>query len=241
MKIGLAQTKPLRGDIPTNISRHLKLINLAVDNGAELIIFPELSITGYEPTLAKELATTPDDSRFAVFQQASDANNLTIGIGAPLQKAEGLTISLLLFQPHRQREIYSKRHLHPDEEPFFVSGQNITGTIAQGQIALAICYELSVPRHAATAFRNGAEIYLASVAKTAEGVSRAAERLAQISRQYRMTTFMVNCLGACDGMRCSGNSAAWNPRGECLARLDEEHEGILVVDTSSGEAQTRTL
>lgn len=63
MKICAAQTRPFKGDIQKNIDTHKKLINLAVSNGADLIFFPELSLTGYEPKLSKELATIQADSR----------------------------------------------------------------------------------------------------------------------------------------------------------------------------------
>jgi predicted amidohydrolase len=61
-KICVAQTRPVKGDIQSNINSHKNLINLAVAIVAELIIFPELSLTGYDPTLAKELATSAHDS-----------------------------------------------------------------------------------------------------------------------------------------------------------------------------------
>ena len=64
MKIGVVQTRPITGDIQANIANHKQWIERAVVDGAELIIFPELSLTGYEPTLAKELATDQDDPRF---------------------------------------------------------------------------------------------------------------------------------------------------------------------------------
>jgi len=57
MKICVAQTRPVKGDIQSNIENHKKFIDLAVSGGADTIIFPELSLTGYEPELAKELAT----------------------------------------------------------------------------------------------------------------------------------------------------------------------------------------
>jgi len=63
----LHRLRPLKGDIQSNIKNHKILIDLAVYNGADTIIFPELSLTGYEPELAKKLATTPDDSRFDDF------------------------------------------------------------------------------------------------------------------------------------------------------------------------------
>ena len=75
MKIAVAQTRPVKGDIKANIEHHKKMINLAISHGADMIIFPELSITGYEPELAKELATNQDDSRFDELQQISDTQS----------------------------------------------------------------------------------------------------------------------------------------------------------------------
>ena len=54
MKICVAQTRPLKGDIKGNIENHKKLIASAVSHQADLIIFPELSLTGYEPGLGKK-------------------------------------------------------------------------------------------------------------------------------------------------------------------------------------------
>ena len=55
MKLCAAQIKPINGDIEANIEKHKKLIDLAIANGADIIIFPELSITGYEPAVATGL------------------------------------------------------------------------------------------------------------------------------------------------------------------------------------------
>lgn len=57
MKIAIAQTRPFKGDISANIETHKKLIELAISYKADTIFFPELSVTGYEPELAKDLAT----------------------------------------------------------------------------------------------------------------------------------------------------------------------------------------
>ena len=54
MKICAAQTRPFRGDVQRNIAKHKKIIDLAASNGADIIIFPELSLSGYEPKLSKE-------------------------------------------------------------------------------------------------------------------------------------------------------------------------------------------
>jgi predicted amidohydrolase len=236
MRIAAAQTLPVQGDIQTNIENHNKLINLALSNGADTIIFPELSLTGYEPTLAKELATTLDDSRLDEFQTISDANRVIIGVGIPLKNDPLPIISMVIFQPDRPRQVYSKQYIHADEEPYFVNGRNPTTTLLNHpNIALAICYEISIPQHAQAAHQNGAEIYIASVAKFVNGIDKSLMRLSEIARTYSMTVIMSNCTGLCDGEQCAGKSAVWNNKGEPLGQLNDAGEGLLIFNTDTGE------
>lgn len=236
MKICLAQTRPVKGDVQSNIERHKIMIDLAVSDGAEMIIFPELSITGYEPELAKELATTENDDRFDDFQKISDANQITIGIGAPLKQNAGISISMIFFQPQLARTVYSKKYLHADEEAFFVSVQSSIGLIGgEARIAPAICYELMVPEHSAAASENGAKIYLTSVANTAQGVERATASLSAIAEKYAMTALMANCVGRCDNFVSAGSSAVWNDKGLLVGQLNDTSEGILTFDTETQE------
>src|SRR5262245_23002124 len=122
MKIGVAQTRPVKGDIRANILNHVKLVQRASARDADAIFFPELSLTGYEPTLAKDLATNIDDRRFEIFQNLSDSNNIVIGVGIPTKSGSGYLISMLIFHPNCPRQIYSKQYVHPDELPYFVNG-----------------------------------------------------------------------------------------------------------------------
>ncbi|WP_247236200.1 carbon-nitrogen hydrolase family protein [Telluribacter sp. SYSU D00476] len=239
MKLCVAQTRPVRGDIEQNIESHQKLIELALSHGATTILFPELSITGYEPELAEALATGPDDHRLDPFQQISDERQVTLGIGVPTRSDKGLHISLVVFQPQQDRQLYCKRYLHPDEYPYFVSGTSTTRLSGlHGRMALAICYELSVPRHAEEASRQGASIYLASVAKSVEGVGKAHPRLAEIASTYSMTTLMANSVGYCDTFTCGGRSAIWNSAGKRVGQLDDTSEGLLIYDTDTEEVIT---
>lgn len=233
MKIGIAQIRSITGDIPANIAAHKRLISRAVAHGVDRLILPELSVTGYEPTLAHDLAMELSDCRLDDFQGLSDTHQLTLGVGVPLQTPQGITISLLIFQPGQPREVYAKKYLHPDEEAYFVSGQGTLSTLGKGTLALAICYELSVPEHAETASKNGANLYLASVAKTARGIEKAGERLATIAKDYAMTVLVANCVGSCDGEEGGGMSAIWNKSGELLAQLNDTDEGVLILDTET--------
>lgn len=236
MRLCVAQIKPISGAVQRNIDQHKQLVVLAITQHADVVIFPELSLTGYEPKLANQLAAEQDDSRFDTFQQLADTYSLTIGIGAPTKGKTGLCISLIIFQPNLARQTYSKEYLHPDEEAFFVSGQRFSGLIGpKANIALAICYELSVPEHLANASKKGAEIYLTSVAKSSEGVRKASERLATIARQKSMIVLMANCIGPCDNFVGAGQSAIWTNKGALVGQLDDTHEGILLIDTDTQE------
>jgi predicted amidohydrolase len=83
MKICIAQTKPIKGNVLANIEAHKKFIELALTINAEAVFFPELSLTGYEPELAKKLATNQNDNRLDIFQQICDNNQIIIGLGLP--------------------------------------------------------------------------------------------------------------------------------------------------------------
>jgi predicted amidohydrolase len=238
MKIALAQTKPVRGDIQKNIENHVTLIEQAAANDAAVIIFPELSLTGYEPSLAKELATDATDSRLDIFQQLSDAKQITIGLGVPTNSADGIHITMVLFQPNKPRQVNSKMYLHADEEPFFVPGNNLTAlVINDNPVALAICYEISIPEHSESAYKNGAQIYIASVAKTVKGVERSMVQLGDIASKFGMTVLLSNCVGMSEDGECGGRSSAWNNKGILLGQLNDTGEGLLIIDTGTQEVQ----
>lgn len=242
MKIGVAQTRPVKGDIHANIVQHKKLIALAVELEANLLVFPELSITGYEPELARELATTQDDERFDDFQLISNGSKVVMGIGVPIQAGTGIMIGMVIFQPNKPRQTYNKQYLHADELPFFVAGD--TPLFLDGEkdkIAFAICYELSVPEHAIDAVTHGANVYLCSVAKTAAGAAKAIETLAGTARSHHMAVLMSSCVGHCDNFDCGGRTTVIDDEGQLLAQLDDCHEGILIYDTETMEIIERIL
>jgi predicted amidohydrolase len=242
MKICVAQTRPVKGDIQTNINNHKKLIALAVSYGADIIIFPELSITGYEPELAKELATEPEDKRLDDFQNVSDSKHITIGVGMPLKSDSSIVISMILFQPHQPRQTYCKQYLHHDEEPYFIAGKHQVPSMKnKNKMALAICYELSVPEHSENAFKSGAEIYIASVAKSVSGAATAIKTLSDIANKYSMTVLMSNCIGYCDNVYCGGKTSIWNNKGILAGQLNDTNEGIIIINTDTQEVIEKTI
>ncbi|MBC3542309.1 carbon-nitrogen hydrolase family protein [Rufibacter sediminis] len=242
MKISIAQIKPIKGDISANINKHKQMISLASSLKASAIFFPELSVTGYEPRLAEELATDEYDQRFDDFQQISDTSNITIGLGVPTNSDTGIRITMVIFQPGRARQMYSKQQLHADELPFFAPGEKqAIITVDQTKIAPAICYESLQPAHADAAAKMGAEIYLASVAKSQNGVNKAMVHYPEVAKEHAMPVLMANCVGACDDFVSVGQSSVWTNQGVLLAQLDNENEGLLVFDTETEEVTLQAV
>lgn len=242
MKICLAQAKAVKGNIAANIENHKRLVKSAASQGASMVVFPELSLTGYEPSLAAELATGTDDPRFAVLRNLCDSAGIVIVAGMPIRHGKGVFISMLLFQPDQPLRLYSKKYLHADEEPFFVSGPNFpvlqTGDV---KVGLGICYELSVPEHAEAAFEGGAGCYLVSAVKSVNGIAKAHERLSEIAAAYSAPALLCNSVGESDGFTCGGQSACWDTKGRLLAQLNAQDEGLLLFNTGSGEAEAVPL
>lgn len=236
MKICAAQTEPVKGDIQANIKQHLDLIDLALKKEAELIIFPELSISGYEPTLAQELATRSEDIRFDVFQRKSDQNNIVISIGAPIINGDKVSIGMTIFRPNEARKSYLKKYLYHTEEDSFIRGESFTNLMVKdSNIGLAICYEISVPEHQKVAFENGAEIYVAGVVESVERIDPAIEKMAKTASKYSTPVLMANCVGISGGYNCAGKSSIWNVKGELMGQLNTTESGVLIYDTLSNK------
>jgi len=233
MKIALAQIRTIKGNISENIKTHLKYINLAVENSVDLILFPELSITGYEPDLAKKLAFRLNDGKFDQFQKLCNSSGIIIGLGVPFQNDNGITISLLILKPNQPIQVYSKEHLHGDETPYFIAGNQPSNFIKNTSISLAICYEVFVEAHAIKAKKAGATIYLASVAKSEKGIIKAYKRLPQIAKKNNLMVLMCNNIGFCDNFEAIGQSAAWDSQGQLIGQLNDVKEGLLIVDTKN--------
>ena len=242
MNISVAQTRPIRGDISGNIGSHKKLIQLAVSHKTDAIFFPELSLTGYEPELAKKLATDIDDSRFDDFQIISDTSKITIGLGVPTKTNSGTQITMIIFQPNKPRQTYSKQQLHSDEFPYFIRGEKqIILTVANKNIAPAICYESLQTDHSENARKLGAEIYLTSVAKSQNGINKAMKHYPSVAKKLSIPVLMSNCIGFCDNFESVGKSSVWTKEGNLAGQLDEKLEGIIIFDTETEKIIEQTL
>lgn len=234
MNIGISQIKPSKGAILANIEKHIKFVELAASLKANSVFFPELSLTGYEPELAKDLATNQNDDRFDQFQEVSNLRNITIGVGIPTKTKSGIHISMIVFQPNQEPITYSKQQLHEDELPYFEKGnEQVIIEIENQKIIPAICYESLQPKHAENATKLGGNIYIASVAKSQGGVEKGFIHYPEIAKKYAMPVLMANCIGECDNFVTVGFSSVWNKEGKLVAQLNNENEGIIIFNTET--------
>lgn len=232
MKIALAQYQSIKGDIAANVKKHLVFLEESSKHRVDLVVFPELSLSGYEPTLAKELAMELTDDRLEPFQVFSNTKNVTVLAGFPGFSSKGTCISLAIFQPHQPAIRYSKRYLHEDEWPYFVSGDKSPILLVNGiKIGLTICYELSVAEHNALLAQSNIDLYLASVAKTTNGMLTASRTLSSFAQTQGVPVAVVNSVGPADNFVASGGSSAWDQQGSKIMELGQAEEGLMLLDT----------
>lgn len=242
MKICAAQIRPEPGLILHNTERHKRFIKQAVELQAELIFFPELSLTGFEPELAQALAMSADCDLLDDFQRLSDEYRMMIGLGVPLLKKAKVQIGMVWFQPRKPRTHYAKQILHPDEFAYFSPGHDrLLLDVGLCRIAPAICYESLQPVHSDQAVNAGANLYLASVAKPQAGIIKACQYYPNMAEKHRMPVIMANSVGPCDDFISAGYSAAWDINGRLMAQMDDQAEGLLMVDTDRNKAEVYTV
>jgi len=242
MRVAIAQIAAIKGNIEKNIENHLKWIKLAIQNNAGVLVFPELSLTGYEPELAEILATNQDDTRLDVIQNLSDRNGITIGVGLPTKDERDTFISMIIFQPYKERITYSKQYLYPPEQPIFKAGKNpLVLNIETEVVSPAICYEISNKAHCEFAKRNKATLYIASVLSSINGIDDDMKKLSDIAKNNNLVTFMANYVGESGGYKCAGKSSIWDTTGKLIGQLDGETEGIIMYDTETKEIVKETL
>ncbi|MEO8237218.1 MAG: carbon-nitrogen hydrolase family protein [Flavobacterium sp.] len=235
MILAAAQTKPKRGNIDSNLLDHYRLIEIAAQKGADLIAFPELSITGYERENAAELAFSEDDSRIGHLRELAVEHNIIIIAGAPIQTESELFIGEFIIFPDNSISIYTKQFLHEGEDEFFQSSfdYNPTITIENQKISFAICADIDNPLHPENASKKETSIYIASIFFTPNGIPNAYRDLQNYAQKHKMNVLMSNFSGESWGYPSGGKSAFWNNKGELVAQMNDSDSGLLVLENQN--------
>lgn len=235
MILAAAQTNPSDNNTEENIQQHLEMIDEAFTHGVQLIVFPEMSLTGYEREKALELAFVPDDIRVEVFREKAKNYEMIIIVGAPVMIQSELYIGSFIFQPDGSVCIYTKQFLHDGEEQFFSPGITAKTAIKIGdeKIAIAICADITNPLHPANAYKNQANLYIASLFYTPDGIEEAYQQLSRYAGVYKMNVLMSNYCGDSYGLRAAGQSAFWNSDGILKGKLTiDNEEGLLIINSN---------
>jgi predicted amidohydrolase len=240
--IAAAQTIPKKGEIEKNLMIHERLILKAAERGVDLIVFPELSLTGYEPGLAKELAMTFFGPQIQLLISLAARHNIIVIAGAPVQIDKFLYIGAYIFLPDNSVSLYLKHYLHPGEEEVFSPGFfNPHIDIGTEKASLAICADITHSNHAAKAAESGNALYLASVFITPEGYEKDTSLLHKYAQQYNMGIVMANFGGDSGGTQSAGKSAIWSDAGGKVAALEGLGEGLVIAKREGGKWTGKVL
>lgn len=241
LSVAAGQFAPVRGCIEENMHYHKVLVESAASAGVNIIIFPELSLTGYEPEIAEELALADGDC-FNPLQALSDRYDITIIAGAPLCiKNSKPAIGACVISSKRPVSYYRKMYLHPGESDYFsVGNRECIFKERTFDVGVAICADAGQPVHVERTVQQGAEVYLNSVL-SAGGYEKDAGQLQRYARLYAMPTLMANYCGPSGGWKPVGKSAAWDARGELIAQAPEDCAALVTMNIQDGECSGKVI
>lgn len=239
MVIALAQTSPIIGDLDYNLKEHCEFIKLASGHGADLIAFPEMSLTGYVRDTASELSFTENDPRLEALRKLAVENNIIIVAGAPIRVGTEMHIGSFVLFPDNQISIYTKQFLYTGEEVFFTPSLNYNPLIELDNnfIRLAICADIMNPEHPKNQNAAGAAIYIAGICFSEASINNAHEVLSDYARTYSMSVLMSNVCGEFHGIQAGGRSAIWSEKGDLIAELNGTDRGLLLA-SKNGDVWT---
>jgi predicted amidohydrolase len=235
--MAVAQFDAISGDLNHNIACHLALMEEAAKQKAAVVLFPELSITGYCSNLldldAAALAVDPRGRALADLRAACAYFNMAVIIGAPVKSPDGLHLaSIVIARSGEIAAIYNKMYLDPDERGWFDAGdQPQQITIDGWNMGLGICYDSSFPEHARGYALAGADVYLLSGAFP-RGRSDFRRTIYFPARSLENTIYLAfaNYVGGHDDMTYGGMSGFYGPDGQAICDAGTEKSGIAILD-----------
>ena len=234
--IAAAQSASVPGDITRNAASHGRVAAVAAKCGAQLLVFPELSLTGYELALARAHPVRPDSSELEPLRRLSLDAHMTVVAGGPMLNEHGqLHITAFIFHPDGSVSMYTKQHVHQSEEHVFTSGPGGAALLIENStVALAICADASHPQHAAHAAAHGANVYAVGAMITEDAYVRKAGLLQTYAREHRMAVLLANYSGATGGEESAGKSAIWSEEGQLVAACTGSEEALLMATMHNG-------
>ena len=231
LRVAAAQAVAEPGEIGRNVATAVRLVRLAAERGAGVVVFPELFLCCYDLGLLRREPERcdlgPDDARLDSVRTACRKARVVAVVGASVRDEDGRTISALVIDAAGDVAArYDKQHLDRSERDLFRPGTESCAVDIDGwRLAIGICYDGTFPEHARAAALAGAHGYVCPVSHTERSVVHPAR-----ARENTMYVALSNHLGDADGRRLCGHSAIWDPNGGVLADAGPANEGLALAD-----------
>jgi len=226
LTIAVAQPGLVAHDVPTNAEAHAAAITAA---SADVVVFPELSLTGFE------LAADPvsaDDPALARMVEACAATGAVALAGAPVRDADGREyIATLAVDGHGVTVAYRKMWLHDPEPERFAAGDTPAVLEVRGwRLGLAICMDTGVPEHARRTAELGMDVYVASTLFSRAVAGQLDERMPRIAADHGVWVAAVSYAGPSSHYpETSGGSGIWAPDRSLVAKAGPETGAVLTA------------
>ena len=229
MRVALGQFGAQLGNVRANLDKMQAMSADAARADADVVCFPELSLSGYlldaaayTPRLLGEVADAVDE-----LASESARHDMTLVYGAPKRVGGGLRNAVVMQPPNESRIVYAKTHLDAVERAVFDRGDRFV--VARQGIGLACCYDLAFPEAARAVNLLGARLLLVPMAWEAK---RGFVMANVVPARAVENIFYVACANQCGKVgpfTFRGGSCLVDPLGRTCACLGDE-EGLAVSD-----------
>ena len=246
LNLALAQIATKLGDVDANLDKHLDYINQAREQRADLVVFPELSLTGY---VLQDLVATvahrpvPEDPVFKHLLKASRHLDLVVGFVDEDSRHRFFIASAYLSGGkvlHVHHKVYLPTYGLFDEGRFFAWGDSVRAFDTRfGRAGLLICEDFWHASPPYLLWLDGADIMLFSSASPGRGLTdkeklESARWVERVNKAYAsmFTSFVAhsNRVGFEDGLLFWGGATVNDPNGELLARGPYFEEALTVTE-----------
>lgn len=243
LRVVMAQLNLCVGDTAGNVAKVAAAINQAKDDfAADIILFPELTLTGYPP---EDLLLHPgylQDVDTALHQLVATVSGIDVVIGHPEKTAAGLYNSASYIREAKIIATYRKQSLPNysvfDEERYFLAANETTLVEVKGiKVALSICEDLWHSGPMDNAMQSGAQLMLNLNASPYHvGKQHEREKALQLRAKGAAPVVYVNLVGGQDELVFDGGSFVVDAEGRVTQRADSFLEGLYLVefDLTSG-------
>ncbi len=246
LTLALAQINTRLGDVQANLEKHLALAKEAQASGADLVIFPELSLTGYvlqdiTSTVARH--PTPDEPVFHSLLEASQGLDMVVGFVDEDSRHRFYISSAYLSRGevvHVHHKVYLPTYGLFDEGRFFAWGDRVQAFDTRfGRVGILICEDFWHASPPYLLWLDGADLFLFTSASPGRGLRtepqlESARWVELINRGYAslFTSFVVhvNRVGYEDGLNFWGSSTVFDPDGELITQGPAYQEALTLAE-----------